>query len=49
MLTSEPMLLDFPGGPVVKNLLVLQETLVRSLVWEDPTCFMATEPMHHNY
>ena len=27
----------------------MQETQVRSLVWEDPTCHRATKPMHHNY
>ena len=27
---------DFPGGPVVKTLLVMQETWVQSLGWEDP-------------
>ena len=26
----------FPGGSVVKNLPVMQETWVRSLGWEDP-------------
>ena len=29
--------------------LPMQETLVRSLVWEDPTCCGATKPAHHNY
>ena len=27
----------------------MQETQVQSLVWEDPTIFGATKPMHHNY
>ena len=27
--------MHFPGGPVVKNLPVMQETQVRSLGWED--------------
>ena len=27
---------DFPGGSVVKNLPVMQETGVQSLGWEDP-------------
>ena len=27
----------------------MQETQVRPLVWEDPTCHRATKPMHHNY
>ena len=28
--------LAFPGGSVAKNLLVMQETQVQSLGWEDP-------------
>ena len=28
--------------------LVMQGTPVQSLVWEDPTCHMATEPVGHN-
>ena len=31
-----------------KNL-PIQETLVRSLVLEDPTCHRATKPEYHNY
>ena len=31
----------FPGGS-----LPMQETQVRSLIWEDPTCHRATEPKH---
>ena len=27
----------------------MQETQIRSLVWEDPTCPGATRPMNHNY
>ena len=27
----------------------MQGTLVPSLIWGDPTCFGATEPMHHSY
>ena len=27
----------------------MQETLIQSLVREDPTCHRATEPMCHNY
>ena len=38
----------FPGGTVVKSLLPMQETGVRPLVLEDPTCHGATEPVHHN-
>ena len=29
--------------------LPMQETLVRSLIWEDLTCCRATKHMHHNY
>ena len=29
--------------------LPVQETRVRALVWEDPTCRGATKPVHHNY
>ena len=39
---------SFSGGPVVKNLPTMQGTLVQSLVWEEPTCCGAIEPMHHN-
>ena len=36
-------------GVVVKKSLPMQETLVQSLVWEDPTCGRATKSMRHNY
>ena len=29
-------------------LLPMQETRVRSLIWEDPTCHGATKPVRHN-
>ena len=29
--------------------LPMQETRVRALVWEDPTCRGATGPVSHNY
>ena len=29
--------------------LPMQETRVRALVWEDPTCHGATKPVSHNY
>ena len=29
--------------------LPMQETRVRSLIWEDPTCLGASKPMSHNY
>ena len=35
-----------PGGSVVR--LPMQETRVRSLVQEDPTCLRATKPVLHN-
>ena len=38
----------FPSSSVVKNLLPVQETHVRSLVWEDLMCFWGNKPMHHN-
>ena len=34
----------FPGG-----FLPMQETQVRSLIWEDPTCHGPTKPVHHNF
>ena len=37
------------GGAVDKNLPPTQGTQVPSLVWDDPTCFGATKPEHHNY
>ena len=39
----------FPGGPLVKNLPAVQETRVQSLVWEGPTCRVATKFAHHNH
>ena len=38
---------DFPGGAVVKN--PPANAGVQSLVWEDPTCCGANEPVCHNY
>ena len=32
----------------LRILLPMQGTRVRSLLWEDPTCRRAFEPMHHN-
>ena len=29
--------------------LLMQETRVQALVWEDPTCRGATRPVSHNY
>ena len=29
--------------------LAMQGMLVQSLVWEDPTCYGATNSVHHNY
>ena len=42
-------LLDFPGGPVVTNLLPMQGTWLQSLGWEDSTCHGANKPEHHNH
>ena len=39
----------FPGSSVVKNPPPMQEIRVRSLIWEDPTCRGAAEPVQHNY
>ena len=33
----------------LRILLPIQGTLVQALLWEDPTCHGATNPMHHNY
>ena len=38
----------FPGGSVVKNLPVDVGDMVRSLIWEDPTCLGASRPMGLN-
>ena len=49
--TSTPQKLSnqgFPGGSVVKNP-PANWAQVASLVWEDPTCWEATKPEHHNY
>ena len=32
----------------LRVLLAMPGILVRSLVWEDPTCLRATKPRHHN-
>ena len=40
--------LDFPSGPVVKNLPDNQGTQVRFLVQKDPMCCRATKPIYHN-
>ena len=42
-------MLDFPVGPVVKNLPANAGTWVQSLVWEDFTCCRATKSMCCNY
>ena len=41
--------LGFLGGSVKKIPLPMQETWVRSLIWDDPTCHGATKLTHHNY
>ena len=45
---GEPRIMGY-GGAVDKNLPPTQGTQVPSLVWDDPTCFGATKPEHHNY
>ena len=41
----ETLILDFPGGAVVRIHLPMQGTRVRTLVREDPTCRGATKPV----
>ena len=36
-------------APWLRIRLPVQGTRVRSLVQEDPTCYRATKPVHHNY
>ena len=43
------VLRGFPGGEWLRIRLPMQETWVRALVQEDPTCRGATKPMCHNY
>ena len=40
---------DFPGGPVVKNLLVNAEDADSIPGLEDSTCCRAAKPVLHNY
>ena len=39
----------FPGSSVVKNPFASSETLVWSLICEDPICHRVTKPVHHSY
>ena len=39
----------FPGDSVVKSFPANVGDTGSILVWEDPTCYGATKPMHHNY
>ena len=39
----------FPSGPVTKSPSYNAGIMVGSLVQEDPTCFGAAKPVHHNY
>ena len=42
--------LDFPGGPVIKEIhLSTQGTWVQALVQEDTTCCGTTQPVCHTY
>ena len=47
--SEETWALDFSGGPVVENPLLVQGTRVPSLVWEGSTSCRATKPMCHNW
>ena len=38
-----------PWWFMIKNLPANAGTWVQSLIWEDPTCYRVTKPMHHNY
>ena len=38
----------FPGGSGAKNLPANAEDIVRSLIWEDPTCHRATKPVQRH-
>ena len=38
-----------PVAQWLRICLPMQGTRVQALVWEDPTCRRATEPMSHNY
>ena len=38
-----------PGASLVAPAQPVQETWVRSLTWEDPTCGRVTEPVAHHY
>jgi len=49
MFDLKKLIVDFPGGPVVKNPPASAGDTGSTLVWEDFTCRRATKPMHHNY
>ena len=49
MFDLKKLIVDFPGGPVVKNPPANAGDTGSTLVWEDFTCSRATKPMHHNY
>ena len=40
--------MGFPGGPVVRICLPVQETQIPPLTWEDPTCHEATKCTCHS-
>ena len=46
---SREMVVDFPGGPVVGNLLASARDTGSIPSPEDPTCRGATKPVSHNY
>ena len=43
------LILDCPGGTVIRIRLPMQGTQIRSLVQEDSTSYGATKPKHQNY
>ena len=43
------IMLDFPGGTVVKNPPANAGDMGSTLVQEDPTCHGATKSVRHNY
>ena len=43
------VIVNSPGGSVVKIGLPRVETEIPSLIWEDSACHGATKPMYHSY
>ena len=42
-------MMDFPGGPEVKNPPANSGSQIQSLLQEDPTCHSAAKPVYHSY